>query len=92
MMNRLLLALLLPVMPLCAGEGQEGKLRAGIDASCVLFLGNSMTRHVRAPKFGWICDWDMAASARDKDNVHLVAAGLAAADGEAVRRLAAIKQ
>jgi len=77
MMNRLLLALLILVTPLRAGEGQENKLRAGLDASRVLFLGNSITRHGPAPKIGWNDDWGMAASAMEKDYVHLVATGLA---------------
>jgi len=56
---------------------QDGKLRTDVDASRVVFLGNSITRHGPAPNIGWNDDWGMAASARDKDYVHLVAAGLA---------------
>lgn len=42
----------------------------------VLFAGNSITLHGPAPHLGWYGDWGMAASAREKDFVHLVAAEL----------------
>lgn len=71
-MKTLLPLLLLLVIP------QDGKLRADVDVSRVLFLGNSITRHGPAPKIGWNDDWGMAASAKENDYVHLVAAGLAA--------------
>ena len=73
MMTRLLLALLL--LP-----AQEARLRSDVDAGRVLFLGNSITRHGPAPKIGWTEDWGMAASAKEKDYVHLVASDLPAAD------------
>ena len=47
----------------------------------VLFFGNSITRHSPAPQLGWYGDWGMAASAREKDYVHLVLAGLEPAHG-----------
>src|SRR5260221_14405227 len=55
---------------------QDGKLRTDIDAGRVLFLGNSITRHGPAPKIGWTSDWGMAASALEKDYVHVTASML----------------
>jgi hypothetical protein len=61
---------------------QDVKLRPDVRVERVLFLGNSITRHGPAPKIGWTGDWGMAASARDKDYAHLVAAGLAELAGK----------
>ena len=54
---------------LLAGAAQEKTER-------LLVLGNSITRHGPAPKIGWTGDWGMAASAEEKDFVHLVSRGL----------------
>jgi len=72
MMPRLALFLTLGVW--CAGEGQAAPK---IQVDRILFLGNSITRHGPAPKIGWTGDWGMAATALEKDFVHLVTAGLA---------------
>ncbi|MBQ8405597.1 MAG: SGNH/GDSL hydrolase family protein [Clostridia bacterium] len=37
----------------------------------VLFIGNSITRHEPKPEIGWEHDWGMAASAKEKDYVHV---------------------
>ena len=47
----------------------------------ILFYGNSIAMHAPLPKIGWTNDWGMAASAPEKDFVHLVAKGLEARTG-----------
>jgi lysophospholipase L1-like esterase len=58
-----------------AGEGDI--MYHGIKVNKVLFLGNSITKHGPSKKVSWTGNWGMAASAEDKDYVHLVLLGLA---------------
>ncbi len=74
--------LLLTLVSLCVAAQQAGKLRADVNVDRVLFLGNSITRHGALPSIGWNDDWGMAASALEKDYVHLVSAGIAGLAGK----------
>lgn len=67
--------------------GQNAKDQKAFDAAKkgprVLFVGNSITLHGPSPKIGWTNNWGMAASARDRDYVHLLQKRIAAAQPEA---------
>lgn len=71
----MMMGLASPVM----GQDKKG----GVAYSRVLFLGNSITKHGPKADIDWRGNWGMAASAEDKDYVHLVTAGLTKAQGSA---------
>lgn len=52
------------------------KLQITHDYKKVVFIGNSITKHGPSKKVDWSGNWGMAASAADKDYVHIVTAGL----------------
>lgn len=54
------------------------------DGIRVLFIGNSITLHGKAPELGWHGDWGMAASAKENDYVHLVEDYIKESDENAV--------
>lgn len=50
----------------------------------VMFVGNSITLHGIKEDIGWFNEWGMAASAREKDYVHLLMNEISAKDNDAV--------
>ena len=65
-----------------AAEAPTTKLKIGnLPVSKVLFLGNSITLHAPAPGIGWTGNWGMAASAQDKDFVHILTSEIAKVAG-----------
>ncbi len=67
--------------------GQNAKNQTVFDATKkgprVLFVGNSITLHGPRPTIGWTNNWGMAASALDKDYVHLLQKKIVAVQPEA---------
>ena len=52
------------------------------DGVRIVFIGNSITLHAPAPQVSWSFNWGMAASAPEKDYVHLVTRGIEATTGK----------
>lgn len=71
-------AILLATSGPFSAEETKTVLPAGkLQVRKVLFLGNSITLHGVAPQIGWNGNWGMAASAEDKDYVHLLMSQIA---------------
>jgi hypothetical protein len=58
-------------------KGNQDMMFHGTKVNKVLFLGNSITNHGPNAKIGWNCHWGMAASAKEKDFVHLILQAIA---------------
>ena len=50
----------------------------------IVFLGNSITRHAPSEEIGWTGNWGMAASAEEKDYVHLVVQAVTESAGNGI--------
>lgn len=69
-------------MPLLAAPGEAAAPRGAAAFRRILFCGNSLTRHGPKADIGWTNDWGMAASAPERDYVHLLVQALEARSGE----------
>jgi hypothetical protein len=73
------------VVALCllvGGRPADAAVSMGsLDVSRILFLGNSITYHPALPSIGWYNNWGMAASAEDKDYVHVLTTAISALAG-----------
>jgi hypothetical protein len=58
------------------GQETTGQKFGDLQADRILFLGNSLTLHGPKPEIEWFGNWGMAASAQDKDYVHLLTAAI----------------
>ncbi|MCA9098432.1 MAG: SGNH/GDSL hydrolase family protein [Planctomycetaceae bacterium] len=55
-----------------AAEGEKGLHVGKVACGRVVILGNSITLHGPLEKIGWLHNWGMAASAEEKDFVHVL--------------------
>ncbi len=69
------------VVHLGTSEAHGQQAMGSLKADRILFLGNSLTLHGPLPEIRWTGNWGMAASARDKDYVHLLTAAINARTG-----------
>jgi hypothetical protein len=78
-MPKLILACLLLLAMMANTKAEE---RSALPkAKRILFLGNSITLHGPSTQVGWMNNWGMAASAREKDYVHVLVNSIAKLSG-----------
>lgn len=75
----------LAVRSCLAQEGRKPAMLGALKVDRVLFLGNSVTLHGPHQPYGWLHNCGMAASAPEKDYVHVLAAALEARTGAHLR-------
>ena len=80
-LSLVLITLLISQSVAKAADGNPGKIGK------IMFLGNSITHHGPSAKVDWTGNWGMAASAEDKDYVHLVLRSISEATGKAPEAL-----
>ena len=76
----------LAMLPGSASAGEPALARLGAaGGGKILFLGNSIKSHGAKPSIGWTNNCGMAATALDKDYVHLLTAAIAAQNAKPPR-------